>query len=162
MSDTTHGNRPDPVIPDGAFSYPVPRARDTRWFSFLLLDGFTLLAFSSALDPLRIANQVSGKPLYGWHVVSETGASAASSSGLSVEVHGALKDVPDKAQLFVCSGNKGVEAALDSTVADLRRRARFGTSFGTSTLVVFCKGFETRIEQLHEPRHILKAHGLRH
>jgi len=130
MADDKGERMPDAIIPDGAFRYPVSQFRDTRWFSFLILDGFTLLAFSSALDPLRIANQVSGKPLYGWHVVSEDGASVASSSGLSIEVHGPLADVPDKAHLFVCAGNKGLAAASEATVADLRRRARFGGRFG--------------------------------
>jgi transcriptional regulator GlxA family with amidase domain len=130
MANQERAPRPAPVIPDGAFSYPVPQDRDTRWFGFLLLDGFTLLAFSSALDPLRIANQLSGKALYGWHVVSETGASVASSSGLSVEVHGPLEDVPDTEQLFVCAGNQGVDAASEATIADLRRRVRFGAPLG--------------------------------
>ncbi len=122
--------KPKPVIPDGAFSFPVKNPRDTRWFSFLLLDGFTLLAFSSALDPLRIANQLSRKALYGWQVVSEDGQSVPSSSGLSMEVHGALSEVERTAHLFVCSGNAGLEAASDSTIAELRKRARFGGRHG--------------------------------
>jgi AraC family carnitine catabolism transcriptional activator len=121
---------PAPVIPDGAFSFPVKALRDTRWFSFLLLDGFTLLAFSSALDPLRIANQVARKPLYGWQVVSEDGYWVHSSSGLAMEVHGPLTDVADTAELFVCSGNAGLEAASEDTLAILRKRARFGGRTG--------------------------------
>ncbi len=129
---TARGNAkpPEPVIPDGAFSFPVETLRETRWFSFLLLDGFTLLAFSSALDPLRIANQLAQAPLYGWHVVSEDGAPVPSSSGLSMQVHGTLADVGDTAHLFVCAGNKGLEAASDQTVAELRRHARFGGTTG--------------------------------
>ncbi|MCK0151605.1 GlxA family transcriptional regulator [Marivita sp. S6314] len=130
MAEPASDTHRTPVIPDGAFSFPITQPRETRWFNFLLLDGFTLLAFSSAVDPLRIANQVSGAPLYGWHVVSETGASVASSSGLSVEVHGALAGVDDKAQIFVCAGNQGHVAASEATIAELRRRARFGSSFG--------------------------------
>ncbi len=118
------------VIPDGAFSYPVRRTDETRWFSFLLLEGFTLLAFSSALDPLRIANQLAREPLYGWQVVSQDGASVPSSSGLSLEVHGPLTEVDDSALLFVCSGNQGLHVASENTIAELRRRARFGGQHG--------------------------------
>lgn len=57
-------NRSD-LVSAGAFTYPVPTPKDTRWFGFLLLPEFTLLAFSAALDPLRIANQLAQKPLYG-------------------------------------------------------------------------------------------------
>ena len=65
-------NRPD-LVPAGAFSYPVDDPQKTRWFGFLLLPQFTLLAFSAALDPLRIANQLAQEPLYGWLVISEDG-----------------------------------------------------------------------------------------
>ena len=118
------------VIPEGAFRYRVRGFERTRWFNFLLLDGFTLLAFSSAVEPLRIANQIAGQPLYGWNIVSKDGASVASSSGLSLEVHGALAGVADDAYIFVCSGNQGLSTASDTTIAELRRRSRFGGKFG--------------------------------
>jgi transcriptional regulator GlxA family with amidase domain len=35
----------------------------TQHFSFFLMPEFTHIAFSCALEPLRIANLVSGKPL---------------------------------------------------------------------------------------------------
>lgn len=53
--------RPD-LVPAGAFSYPVIDPKQTRWFGFLLLPHFKLLAFSAALDPLRIANQLACMP----------------------------------------------------------------------------------------------------
>ena len=92
------------LVPDGAFSFPIKQTLDTRWFGFLLLPGFTLLAFSSALDPLRIANQLSQKPLYGWRLFSEDGAAVPSSSGVDVGVHAALAEVSQDLRLFVCSG----------------------------------------------------------
>jgi AraC family transcriptional regulator, glycine betaine-responsive activator len=42
-------------------------------FVFFLLPDFSHLAFSCALEPLRIANLVSGKPLYRWTLTSEDG-----------------------------------------------------------------------------------------
>jgi transcriptional regulator GlxA family with amidase domain len=58
----TNPTRPD-LVPAGAFSYPVKDPQHTRWFGFLLLLEFTLLVFSAALDPLRIANQLAQKNL---------------------------------------------------------------------------------------------------
>lgn len=69
------------LIPKGAFVFPVEGFTATREFGFLLLPEFTLLAFSSALDPFRIANQLAQKPLYRWQVYSEDGAQVRSSSG---------------------------------------------------------------------------------
>lgn len=118
------------LVPDGAFSFPVEQTRETRWFGFLLLPQFTLLAFSSALDPLRIANQLAQRPLYGWRVYSEDGAPVPSSSGVDVSAHAPLTDLSPDLRLFVCAGNRGTEAARVSTLGALRRHARFGGSLG--------------------------------
>ncbi len=48
----------------------------TTHFTFFLLREFTHLAFSCAVEPLRIANHVSGRPLYRWTLASEDGQSA--------------------------------------------------------------------------------------
>ncbi|MPL91552.1 hypothetical protein SDC9_37627 [bioreactor metagenome] len=53
----------DTFVPLGAAYYPVPAGSPTRSYAFLLVPGFTLLAFSSAVEPLRIANQLSQQPL---------------------------------------------------------------------------------------------------
>ena len=45
----------------------------TTHFVFFLLEEFSHLAFSCALEPLRIANLVSGKPLYRWSLISADG-----------------------------------------------------------------------------------------
>jgi len=118
------------LVPGGAYSFPIKQARDTRWFGFLLLPEFTLLAFSSALDPLRIANQLAQKPLYGWRVFSEDGAAVPSSSGVDVGTHAALSAIPQDLRLFVCSGNRGTEAAGEPTLAAVRRHVRFGGKIG--------------------------------
>ena len=48
---------------------PVP-AKDHHDIGFLLMPGFSQLAFSSALEPLRMANHLADRPLYTWHLVS--------------------------------------------------------------------------------------------
>jgi transcriptional regulator GlxA family with amidase domain len=128
LRDTPAGD--GAVIPAGAFASAIKEPHPTRWFGFLLLREFTLLAFSSAIDPLRIANQLAQKPLYGWHVVSEDGAPVASSSALPVGVHGTLAEVSDTLPIFVCSGNNWTDAASERTLAIIRRRARFGARHG--------------------------------
>lgn len=52
------------LIPAGAAYVPVATAKPPRGWVFCLAPGFTLLAFSSAVEPLRIANQLSQRPLY--------------------------------------------------------------------------------------------------
>lgn len=118
------------VVPEGAFYFPITKFEKTRDLGFLLLPQFTLLAFSAALDPLRIANQLAQKPLYRWTVFSETGSPVASSSGIDVGVHAPLGNIPKELHLLVCSGNNAIEAADDTTIAKLRRHARFGGKVG--------------------------------
>jgi transcriptional regulator GlxA family with amidase domain len=121
--------RPD-LVPTGAFTYPVRTVRPTRWFGFLLLPEFTLHAFSAAVDPLRIANQLAQKPLYGWLVFSETGDPVSSSSGIDIGVHAPLADLNPDSTLFVCSGNNGTKIATDSVLSSIRRHVRFGGKAG--------------------------------
>ncbi|KQI72995.1 transcriptional regulator [Loktanella sp. 5RATIMAR09] len=118
------------LVPSGAFSFPVDQLHDTRWFSFLLLPEFTLLAFSAAVDPLRIANQLAQKPLYGWRILSDDGAPVSSSTGIDVAVQASLDALSESDYLFVCSGNNGSKAANDAVLGKLRKHHRFGGKLG--------------------------------
>ncbi|MDF3416099.1 GlxA family transcriptional regulator [Sulfitobacter sp. M57] len=122
-------DRPD-LVPAGAFSYPVKNPKPTRWFGFLLLPQFTLLAFSAALDPLRIANQLAQKPLYGWSALSQDGKAVTSSSGIDIDVQAGIADLAADTYLFVCSGNNGTKVAPENLLGQVRRHARFGGKVG--------------------------------
>lgn len=128
-SAENHLSRPD-LVPTGAFSYPVSDPKPTRWFGFLLLPQFTLLAFSAALDPLRIANQLAQKPLYGWLVLSPDGRAVSSSSGIDIGVHASLETLKPDTYLFACSGNNGTNVASDAVLSHIRRHVRFGGNVG--------------------------------
>ena len=118
------------LVPIGAAYFPVPNPGPTRHYAFVLVPGFTLLAFSSAVEPLRIANQLSQRPLYRWQVLSETGAPVLSSSGIPVGASGTLDDVARDARLFVCAGNPAMAAAVPPVVAAVQRHHRFGGLVG--------------------------------
>lgn len=55
-------------------------------FLFYLVPEFTLLAFSSALEVLRLANQVAGRDVFEWKLVSEDGEPVTASCGLRLPV----------------------------------------------------------------------------
>jgi transcriptional regulator GlxA family with amidase domain len=55
-----------------------------REFVFYLLPEFTLLAFASAVEALRLANAVVGHDAYAWRLVSDDGSSAEASCGISL------------------------------------------------------------------------------
>ncbi|MFK7938706.1 MAG: GlxA family transcriptional regulator [Roseovarius sp.] len=91
-------------VPRGAASHKVEYDGPPRDFYFLLLPRLTLLAFSAALEPLRIANQVAGKELYRWYVLTEDGAPVRCSCGVMITPDTGLTDVPRDALAFVCAG----------------------------------------------------------
>lgn len=120
----------DALVPLGAAYFPVGDVRSTKSYAFLLLRDFTLLAFSAAIEPFRIANQLSQKPLYRWSVVSEDGKPVRSSSGVEIAADGPLQSIGRDTVIFACSGNLGGGNPSKSTLAFLHRHHRTGGTLG--------------------------------
>lgn len=76
----------------------------TRNYSFFLVPHFTLLAFSSAIDPLRMANQLSNQELYRWRTISSDGEPVTSSSGVRIPADSSINDELNATAIFVCGG----------------------------------------------------------
>ncbi|MFT5111355.1 MAG: transcriptional regulator GlxA family with amidase domain [Parasphingorhabdus sp.] len=62
---------------------------------FFLTNAFSMMAFISSLEPLRIANRLSGKALYNWVLISEEGGFVEPTNGMQVKVDCALTEAPD-------------------------------------------------------------------
>lgn len=104
-----------------------------RTWVFVLLDAFSLLALTSAIEPLRIANAVAARPLYRWQMVGGRGGSVVANNGLRIEVDGAVGDVnlADGPVVAVCGGNLATEAAPpEEMVVWLHRAAAAGLAVG--------------------------------
>ncbi|WGI22793.1 GlxA family transcriptional regulator [Amylibacter sp. IMCC11727] len=102
----------------------------TRRFIFLLLDQFSLVPFSSALDTLRIANRFDKTPRYSWTLASEDGEPVACSNGAKMMVDMDLADVSRDDTVMVCGG-LGIDQSSTKKVMNwLRREARKGASIG--------------------------------
>ena len=41
-------------------------------YGFLLMPEYSMMAFTAAIDQMRMANRLSGKKLYEWVILSET------------------------------------------------------------------------------------------
>jgi transcriptional regulator GlxA family with amidase domain len=70
----------------------MSEAEMRRVFSFYLVPEFTLLAFSSAIEALRLANLTVGFEAYAWRSVSEDGRAVRSSCGLDLATHASLAE----------------------------------------------------------------------
>ncbi|WP_166362804.1 GlxA family transcriptional regulator [Pseudomonas akapageensis] len=71
---------------------------------FLLEDNFSLMALASAIEPLRLANQLSGHELYRWHTLTQDGRPVCANNGLQVSPNAAASLAPTMDALFVCDG----------------------------------------------------------
>ena len=101
-----------------------------RRFVFLLLDQFTMLSFAGAIEPLRIANRVAGKPVYRWALAGEGGVSATCSNGAAFRLDMGLEEIDRDDILLVCGGIDVQNATTRPVLNFLRREARRGVTIG--------------------------------
>ncbi len=103
-----------------------------RRFTFLLLDRFTMLPFTAAIEPLRLANRAAGRDLYSWGLVGPGRDWATCSNGARVALDGGLDDVaPERdAAIIVCGGTDIAREATKPVLTWLRKQARGGAAIG--------------------------------
>ena len=99
-----------------------------RRFVFVLLDQFTLLCFSCAVESLRIANRMSGKTLYDWRIVGEGGDTAYCSAGTGFRLDSDLDEVGRDDTIVLCGGIDVASATTKKLLNWMRREARRGVS----------------------------------
>ena len=99
-------------------------------FAFMPLNNFTMLAFSNAIEVLRMANYLEGKPLYRWSIISPEGGAVSASNGLAVTTLRA-DQCPAADAVFVCGGTHIASAINSATLDLLRNLAKQGTTLGS-------------------------------
>jgi len=102
-----------------------------RRFVFAMLDQFSLLSFTSAVESLRIANRMSsGKNLYDWRLISEGGETVTCSAKTVIQVDGGLDEMLRDDTILICGGMDIQQASSKKTLNWLRREARRGAKIG--------------------------------
>ena len=105
------------IVAPGVHAHP-------REIVFALIPDYSFIAFSSAVEPLRMANRMREELLYRWRIVSVEGAPIASSNGIFVQVDGDLGSAENADLVIVCAGEH-VQRHVDKTcLAWLRRLAQ--------------------------------------
>jgi len=104
--------------------------KSPRRFVFVLMDNFTLLSFSSALDALRIANRMSGKTLYEWIFIGENEGVVSCSAGTQFKLDNSLIELHRDDTVLLCGGTSIQEATTKKLIGWLRREARRGLTIG--------------------------------
>ncbi len=80
-----------------------------------------MIALSNAVEPLRMANSLSGQPAYEWAITSLDGVPTPASNGLTLSPTVALDTIRNVEILFVCGG-VDVQAGVSQPIVSALRR----------------------------------------
>ncbi len=87
-------------------------------FGFLTLPSFSMIAFTSAVEVLRMANYVGRAQHYRWSILTPDGVPVRASNGITVKPTRTLEEAGTPDVLFVCGGTQ-IRSAVDSNVKAL-------------------------------------------
>lgn len=107
----------------------VPRELPQR-IGLILVPDFSMLAFTGAVETLRLANRVSGRDLYRWHLFSPDGRPVRASNGIELHPEGDLEKASSLDTIMLCSGVEVQRFQDKATLSWLRRMARKGADIG--------------------------------
>ncbi|MGE7416768.1 GlxA family transcriptional regulator [Methylobacterium tarhaniae] len=96
----------------------------------MLVEHFSMIAFSSAIEPLRLANRAARRELYRYSLWSENGRSCTASNGVEVQVAGAFGAAQDLDMAIVCGGIDIHRRDHRALQASLRRSSIRGAAIG--------------------------------
>jgi AraC family transcriptional regulator, glycine betaine-responsive activator len=103
---------------------------DPLCVGFLTLANFSMIAFANAVEPLRMANRLSGTPFCVWKTISLKGEPVRASNGLALEPTVASANAGEMDIVFVCGGIDIKDACDGATLAYLRRVSRGQVKLG--------------------------------
>ncbi|MGI9400242.1 MAG: GlxA family transcriptional regulator [Rhizobiaceae bacterium] len=108
-----------------------------RLIVFYLLPEFSMIAFSSAIEPLRLANRMTGKEVYQWRIASKDGEPVCASNGVPVgagssldQERQALATSSRPSMVFFCAGMNVEQHENKSLLAYAREIRNSGSIVG--------------------------------
>ena len=99
-------------------------------YGFLLAPNFTLVAFASAIETLRMANLTTEQQLYRWSVLTLDDEPVASSAALEIQPTLPFEQARKLDMLFICSGVHVKDAWSPLLGRSLRRLAATNLDLG--------------------------------
>jgi transcriptional regulator GlxA family with amidase domain len=109
---------------------PVRPDAPPRVIALLVVPQFSMIAFTAAIEPLRLANRAAGRAIYAWRLFSADGRPVRASNGIEIGVEGPFSAVRDVSAAIVCAGLEVQHGDHRELMACLRRLSSFGTIIG--------------------------------
>lgn len=135
-------------------SCPDDRVQDPpNTFVFLLMPNASMLSFSAAIEPLRMANKLSMRTVYSWQTVSLDGEALQFSNGMIVAVDGPCHQSDKSDYAFVVAGpdltSEQEKSAARWLYDRYRQGARVGSVGGGAHILARAGLLENRTFTLH-------------
>lgn len=108
--------------PACAVTEPVRHAA----FGFLLIDGFSQLAFAAAVETLAAANAATGQAFYCWSVMTPDNSPAHSLGGIAIAPDTKIVNLPRRTVLVVIGGSVMHDDRRRQVIATLRHEVAHG------------------------------------
>ena len=89
-----------------------------------------MMAFTSLIEPMRIANRCAGRTLYQWRLLSIDGEPVRASNGLTINAEGTYRSADKFSATIVCAGERVPQMDHKELIAVLRRMSSFGSAVG--------------------------------
>ena len=105
-------------------------AESPQRIAFVLIPNFSMIAFTSAVEPLRLANRAAGRELYSWRLFSSDAKPVAASNGIVLNTGGDIDRATGFGTIILCSGIDGHLFQDRGLFAGLRRIDRQGADIG--------------------------------
>ncbi len=99
-------------------------------FGFLLMPQFSLIAFSSAVETLRLANRCADASLYSYRLLGQNGEAVQASGGFTLQVDDSLQAAAEFDTVVVCGGVAVHQFEDREVLAALRHAQRNGCRMG--------------------------------
>lgn len=114
------------LFPDLKAARAIVESVRQTGFGFLLLDGFSQLAFAAAVETLARANATVGWDCYSWAIVTPDGCPAKSLAGTMLAPDGQIDCLPRHTALVVLGGGGLNDERRRRVIACLRREVAHG------------------------------------
>ena len=108
-----------------------------RRLAFVLIPRFNMTALVTTLEPLRIANYLSGQSLYDWRFLSVDGGLVTASNGMTLDSEPLSGAKAQWDAIFVCGSWNSEHYENAALFAWLRRMDRRGVTLGAMDIGAF-------------------------
>lgn len=102
-------------------------------FGFFLMPGFSIISFAATIDPLRLANQLSGQNLYQWHFYGPEDQTVMCSTGMQFQPTRMMHDIDGIDRMLVVGGIGARQESGESLNQWLQALTRQGISLGATS-----------------------------